>query len=115
LPAELANLARYDGVRYGLREPADSVQEIFFNSRGKGFGAEVKRRIMLVLTPCPPVITMLIMGSPKVRTLIKDDFEQAFQAVDVIAARWLLRPPSSWASTATTHWRCTGRRFHPAG
>jgi len=87
-PAEAsANLARYDGVRYGLREPADSVQEIFFNSRGKGFGAEVKRRIMLGTYALSAGYYDAYYGqAQKVRTLIKDDFEQAFQAVDVIAA-----------------------------
>jgi len=87
-PAEAsANLARYDGVRYGLREPADSVQEIFFNSRGKGFGAEVKRRIMLGTYALSAGYYDAYYGqAQRVRTLIKDDFAQAFQEVDVIAA-----------------------------
>jgi aspartyl-tRNA(Asn)/glutamyl-tRNA(Gln) amidotransferase subunit A len=87
-PAEAsANLARYDGVRYGLREPADSLQEVFFKSRGKGFGAEVKRRIMLGTYALSAGYYDAYYGqAQKVRALIKDDFEQAFQAVDVIAA-----------------------------
>jgi aspartyl-tRNA(Asn)/glutamyl-tRNA(Gln) amidotransferase subunit A len=87
-PAEAsANLARYDGVRYGLREPADSLQEVFFNSRGKGFGAEVKRRIMLGTYALSAGYYDAYYGqAQRVRTLIKDDFTQAFQAVDVIAA-----------------------------
>jgi aspartyl-tRNA(Asn)/glutamyl-tRNA(Gln) amidotransferase subunit A len=87
-PAEAsANLARYDGVRYGLREPADSLQEVFFNSRGKGFGAEVKRRIMLGTYALSAGYYDAYYGqAQRVRTLIKADFTQAFQAVDVIAA-----------------------------
>ena len=47
-PAEASsNLARYDGVRYGVRAPADNLLELYYNSRSAGFGAEVKRRIML--------------------------------------------------------------------
>ncbi len=87
-PAEAsANLARYDGVRYGLREPAKSLQEVFFNTRGKGFGAEVKRRIMLGTYALSAGYYDAYYGqAQRVRTLIKDDFAQAFQAVDVIAA-----------------------------
>jgi aspartyl-tRNA(Asn)/glutamyl-tRNA(Gln) amidotransferase subunit A len=87
-PAEAsANLARYDGVRYGLRESADSVRDVFFKSRGKGFGAEVKRRIMLGTYALSAGYYDAYYGqAQKVRTLIKNDFEQAFQAVDVIAA-----------------------------
>jgi aspartyl-tRNA(Asn)/glutamyl-tRNA(Gln) amidotransferase subunit A len=87
-PAEAsANLARYDGVRYGVREPAGSLQEVFFNSRGKGFGAEVKRRIMLGTYALSAGYYDAYYGqAQRVRTLIKDDFTQAFQAVDVIAA-----------------------------
>jgi aspartyl-tRNA(Asn)/glutamyl-tRNA(Gln) amidotransferase subunit A len=87
-PAEAsANLARYDGMRYGLREPADSLQKVFFKSRGKGFGAEVKRRIMLGTYALSAGYYDAYYGqAQKVRTLIKKDFEQAFQSVDVIAA-----------------------------
>ncbi|MFO8175230.1 MAG: amidase family protein, partial [Longimicrobiales bacterium] len=47
-PAEAsANLARYDGVRYGLREESESLEGMYRTTRGRGFGAEVKRRIML--------------------------------------------------------------------
>ena len=87
-PAEAsANLARYDGVRYGLRQPAESVMEVFFNSRGKGFGAEVKRRIMLGTYALSAGYYDAYYGqAQRVRTLIKDDFTRAFQSVDVIAA-----------------------------
>ena len=86
-PAEAsANLARYDGVRYGLREPASQMWDIFFKSRGKGFGAEVKRRIMLGTYALSAGYYDAYYGqAQKVRTLIRQDFDQAFTAVDVIA------------------------------
>ncbi|HEX2981744.1 MAG TPA: Asp-tRNA(Asn)/Glu-tRNA(Gln) amidotransferase subunit GatA [Anaerolineaceae bacterium] len=87
-PAEAsANLARYDGVRFGLREPADSLGEMFRRSRGAGFGSEVKRRIMLGTYALSAGYYDAYYGqAQKVRTLIKGDFEKAFQSVDVIAA-----------------------------
>jgi len=86
-PAEAsANLARYDGVRFGLREPANQMWDVFFKSRGKGFGPEVKRRIMLGTYALSAGYYDAYYGqAQKVRTLIKQDFEQAFQSVDVIA------------------------------
>jgi aspartyl-tRNA(Asn)/glutamyl-tRNA(Gln) amidotransferase subunit A len=86
-PAEAsANLARYDGVRFGLREPAEQMWDIFFKSRGAGFGAEVKRRIMLGTYALSAGYYDAYYGqAQKVRTLIKQDFEKAFESVDVIA------------------------------
>ncbi len=87
-PAEAsANLARYDGVRYGLRQPADSLRDVFFKSRRAGFGAEVKRRIMLGTYALSAGYYDAYYGqAQKVRTLIKEDFDLAFQSVDLIAA-----------------------------
>jgi aspartyl-tRNA(Asn)/glutamyl-tRNA(Gln) amidotransferase subunit A len=87
-PAEAsANLARYDGVRFGVRQPADTTLDVFFKSRGKGFGAEVKRRIMLGTYALSAGYYDAYYGqAQKVRTLIKADFELAFQSVDVVAA-----------------------------
>ena len=87
-PAEAsANLARYDGVRYGLRESDGDVQELFFHSRGAGFGPEVKRRIMLgTYALSAGYYDAYYAQAQKVRTLIKRDFELAFETVDVIAA-----------------------------
>ena len=86
-PAEAsANLARYDGVRFGVREPAEAMWDIFFQSRGKGFGAEVKRRIMLGTYALSAGYYDAYYGqAQKVRTLIKQDFEKAFETMDVIA------------------------------
>jgi aspartyl-tRNA(Asn)/glutamyl-tRNA(Gln) amidotransferase subunit A len=87
-PAEAsANLARYDGVRFGLREPAEAMVEMFRRTRGAGFGPEVKRRIMLGTYALSAGYYDAYYGqAQKVRTLIKQDFEKAFETVDVIAA-----------------------------
>ncbi|MFN3309010.1 MAG: Asp-tRNA(Asn)/Glu-tRNA(Gln) amidotransferase subunit GatA [Anaerolineales bacterium] len=87
-PAEAsANLARYDGVRYGPRSSAESMWDIFYRTRGEKFGAEVKRRIMLGTYALSAGYYDAYYGkAQKVRTLIKQDFERAFQRVDVIAA-----------------------------
>jgi len=87
-PAEAsANLARYDGVRFGLREENGSVIDMFSKSRGKGFGSEVKRRIMLGTYALSAGYYDAYYGqAQKVRTLIKADFDQAFETVDMVAA-----------------------------
>ncbi len=87
-PAEAsANLARYDGVRFGLREPSEAIAEVFYKSRGAGFGSEVKRRIMLGTYALSAGYYDAYYGqAQKVRTLIQRDFLQAFEKVDVIAA-----------------------------
>jgi len=87
-PAEAsANLARYDGIRFGYHGEADSLRDLFTHSRGSGFGAEVKRRIMLGTYALSAGYYDAYYGqAQKVRTLIKRDYEQAFTQVDVIAA-----------------------------
>ena len=87
-PAEAsANLARYDGVRFGLSEPADELWPMYFKTRGAGFGPEVKRRIMLGTYALSAGYYDAYYGqAQKVRTLIKRDFEEAFEQVDLIAA-----------------------------
>lgn len=87
-PAEAsANLARYDGVRFGLREPSDTILDMFCKTRGKGFGPEVKRRIMLGTYALSAGYYDAYYGqAQKVRTLIQQDFTQAFETVDMIAA-----------------------------
>ncbi|GMR10067.1 MAG: Asp-tRNA(Asn)/Glu-tRNA(Gln) amidotransferase subunit GatA [Anaerolineae bacterium] len=86
-PAEAsANLARYDGVRYGPRHGPGSYPEDYFVTRGELFGAEVKRRIMLGTYALSAGYYDAYYGqAQKVRTLIKGDFEAAFQEVDLIA------------------------------
>jgi len=87
-PAEAsANLARYDGIRYGPREDAESLWDVFYRTRGRRFGAEVARRIMIGTYALSAGYYEAYYGqAQKVRTLIKRDFEQAFAQVDVIAA-----------------------------
>ncbi len=85
-PAEAsANLARYDGVRYGPRVQSDSLDEMYRRTRGQGFGPEVKRRIMLgTYALSAGYYDAYYLKAQKVRTLIKADFDAAFQEVDVI-------------------------------
>jgi aspartyl-tRNA(Asn)/glutamyl-tRNA(Gln) amidotransferase subunit A len=87
-PAEAsANLARYDGVRYGPRVPGEAMWEVFFQTRGDLFGPEVKRRIMLGTYALSAGYYDAYYGqAQKVRTLIKEDFDTVFQDVDMVAA-----------------------------
>lgn len=86
-PAEAsANLARFDGVRYGPRQEADALMQEYFATRGQLFGAEVKRRIMLGTYALSAGYYDAYYGqAQKVRTLIKGDFDSAFERVDLIA------------------------------
>jgi aspartyl-tRNA(Asn)/glutamyl-tRNA(Gln) amidotransferase subunit A len=80
-----SNLARYDGVRYGLREPADSLGEMYRRTRGHGFGAEVKRRIMLgTYALSAGYYDAYYLRAQKVRALIARDFAEAFRRADVL-------------------------------
>src|SRR5262249_62282691 len=88
-PAEASsNLARYDGVRYGLRVPGRDVADMYQNTRGRGFGKEGRRRVMIgtyVLSAgyCDAYYVRAQTG----RTLIRRDFEKAFaEGVDAILA-----------------------------
>jgi aspartyl-tRNA(Asn)/glutamyl-tRNA(Gln) amidotransferase subunit A len=83
-----ANLARYDGVKYGARIPdADNLMEMYTKTRAQGFGAEVKRRIMIgTYTLSAGYYDAYYLKAQKVRTLIKQDFEQAFEQVDVLVS-----------------------------
>jgi aspartyl-tRNA(Asn)/glutamyl-tRNA(Gln) amidotransferase subunit A len=81
-----ANLARFDGVRYGPRGDGDSLWDTYLETRGQGFGAEVKRRIMLgTFVLRDGYIDAYYVKAQKARTLVKRDFEKAFADVDVIA------------------------------
>ena len=80
-----SNLARYDGVRYGLRVPAGALGEMYEASRAAGFGAEVKRRIMLgTYALSAGYYDAYYLKAQQVRTLIRRDFEQAFQRCDAL-------------------------------
>ncbi len=87
-PSEASsNLARYDGVHYGHRtETVGSLTEMYASSRGEGFGAEVKRRIMLgTYALSSGYYDQYYVKALRVRRLIRQDFDQAFGDVDVIA------------------------------
>jgi aspartyl-tRNA(Asn)/glutamyl-tRNA(Gln) amidotransferase subunit A len=85
-PAEAsANLARYDGVRFGIREQADDLTAMYEGTRAKGFGAEVKRRIMLGTYALSSGYYDAYYGqAQKVRTKIAEDFDAAFERFDYI-------------------------------
>ncbi|KQP59978.1 glutamyl-tRNA amidotransferase [Methylobacterium sp. Leaf465] len=86
-PAEASsNLARYDGVRYGLRVPGKDIAGMYENTRAAGFGREVKRRIMIgTYVLSAGYYDAYYVRAQKIRTLIKRDFEQAYAAgVDAI-------------------------------
>ncbi len=80
-----SNLARYDGVRYGLRVPAATLMEMYRQTRGRGFGAEVKRRIMLgTYVLSAGYYDAYYRKGQQVRALIARDFQEAFEKVDAI-------------------------------
>ena len=85
-PAEASsNLARYDGIRYGVREDGKSLDDIYLNSRTKGFGDEVTRRILIgAYVLSAGYYDAYYRQAQKVRRLIKDDFQRIFNDVDFI-------------------------------
>lgn len=86
-PAEASsNLARFDGIRYGYRsEKFENIEELYTNSRSEGFGDEVKRRIMIgAYALNEKFYDICFRKAQKVRRLIKEDFDKAFESVDVI-------------------------------
>jgi aspartyl-tRNA(Asn)/glutamyl-tRNA(Gln) amidotransferase subunit A len=94
-PAEAsANLARYDGVRYGLRVEGDDLVTMYNLTRSSGFGAEVKRRIMLGTYALSSGYYEAYYGTAqRVRTKISEDFRAAFESFDFIAT-----PTSPWTA-----------------
>ena len=85
-PAEASsNLARYDGVRYGLRETGDNLIDTYENTRSKGFGEEVKRRIMIgTYVLSAGYYDAYYIKAQKVRRLILQDFEKAYEKCDAL-------------------------------
>jgi len=84
-----SNLARYDGVRYGYRTPLqkdDTLQRMYERTRDEGFGAEVKRRIMLgTYVLSAGYYDAYYLKAQQVRTLVRRDYDRAFERVDVVA------------------------------
>lgn len=91
-----SNLARYDGVRYGKRvEDAQDVVDMYMRSRSQGFGDEVKRRIMLgTYSLSAGYYDAYYLKALKVRTLIKQDFDRAFEKYDVLLSP--TAPTNAW-------------------
>jgi aspartyl-tRNA(Asn)/glutamyl-tRNA(Gln) amidotransferase subunit A len=87
-PAECsANLARFDGVRYGLRVDGETVEEMMARSRGAGFGPEVIRRILLGTYALSAGYYDAFYGqAQRVRTLVRRDFAAAYESVDVLVS-----------------------------
>src|SRR5690606_21070924 len=85
-PAEASsNLARYDGMRYGLRVDGSNLTETYENTRAEGFGAEVKRRILIgTYVLSAGYYDAYYLKAQKVRRRIADDFDQAFEKVDAL-------------------------------
>lgn len=80
-----SNLSRYDGVRYGVRESEEDIEKMYVESRTKGFGSEVKKRIMIgnyVLSS--GFYDAYYKKASQVRRLIRDDFNKALSEVDVL-------------------------------
>ncbi len=86
-PAEASsNLARYDGVRFGIRAPARGLREMYGDTRDRGFGAEVKRRIMLgTYALSSGYYDAYYLRAQKVRTLVRRDLDRAFERCDLVA------------------------------
>ncbi|MFA6215926.1 MAG: Asp-tRNA(Asn)/Glu-tRNA(Gln) amidotransferase subunit GatA [Patescibacteria group bacterium] len=86
MPSELsANLARYDGVRYGFSAKAESLLENYLQTRAQGFGPEIRRRIMLgTYSLSAGYYDAYYLKAQKVRTLVKQDFDQALAEVDCL-------------------------------
>ncbi len=80
-----SNLERFDGIKYGYREKTKTLSELYLKSRSKGFGTEVKRRIMLgTYVLSSGYYDAYYLKALKVRRLIKNDFDNAFEKVDLI-------------------------------
>lgn len=80
-----SNLGRFDGVEYGLRAKAETLKEMYFETRDQGFGHEAKRRILLgTFVLSAGYYEAYYLKGQKVRTLIREDFQNAFKEVDVI-------------------------------
>jgi aspartyl-tRNA(Asn)/glutamyl-tRNA(Gln) amidotransferase subunit A len=94
-PAEAsANLSRYDGVKYGYSKQAGSLREMYEQTRGEGFGSEVKRRIMLgTYALSSGYYDAYYVKAQQVRTLILRDYDRAFEIADVVAMPTSPTPP----------------------
>lgn len=95
MPAEVStNLARFDGIRYGLSESGKNLLEVYENTRHKGFGKEVRRRILLgTYVLSSGYYDEYYARAQKVRSLIREDFKKAFEQVDILISPVTPTPP----------------------
>jgi aspartyl-tRNA(Asn)/glutamyl-tRNA(Gln) amidotransferase subunit A len=102
-PAEASsNLARYDGIRYGTRADAQDLLSLYCRTRGAGFGPEVKRRIMLgTYALRSGYYDAFYKKAQQIRTLIKRDFDDAFQRCDVLLTPTTPTPAFAFGAKAT--------------
>jgi aspartyl-tRNA(Asn)/glutamyl-tRNA(Gln) amidotransferase subunit A len=86
MPAESStNLARFDGIRYGLSVPAQNIQEVYAKTRGQGFGPEVRRRILVgTFVLSSGYVDAYYRKAREVREVIRADFARAFESVDAV-------------------------------
>jgi aspartyl-tRNA(Asn)/glutamyl-tRNA(Gln) amidotransferase subunit A len=86
MPVEVsANLSRFDGIRYGLSKPGSNLEEVYFNSRSEGFGAEPKRRIMLgTYASSAGYVDAYYKKAKQAQSLIRNDFVEAFKKYDIL-------------------------------
>ena len=101
-PAEASsNLARYDGVRFGLRVTGENLNGMYENTRGEGFGAEVQRRILMgTYVLSAGYYDAYYLRAQKVRRLIRNDFNEAFKSCDAILSP--TAPSTAFASFSST-------------
>ena len=89
-----SNLGRFDGVEYGFRHESSNLRDMYFETRNQGFGAEAKRRILLgTFVLSAGYYDAYYLKGLKVRTLIKQDFDQAFQKVALVLGPTAPTPP----------------------
>ncbi|HMB17565.1 MAG TPA: Asp-tRNA(Asn)/Glu-tRNA(Gln) amidotransferase subunit GatA [Candidatus Paceibacterota bacterium] len=95
MPAEVStNLARFDGIRYGEREEASSLEELYLNNKSSGFGEETKRRLILgTFVLSSGYYDAYYKKAQKVRRLIKNDFDKVFEEVDLVLTPTTPTPP----------------------
>jgi len=95
-PAEAsANLARFDGVKYGYAHPAESLWQAYGETRDEGFGPEVKRRVMIgTYALSSTYYDAYYVKAQKIRTMVKDDFDRVFRDYDAILAP--TSPTTAW-------------------
>ena len=117
-PAEVSsNLARFDGIRYGKepRAESNSLKDVYLKTRGEGFGAEAKRRIILgTFVLSSGYYDAYYEKAQRVRTLVKRDFDEAFKEVDVMLTPCRPLPPLRSVKRSTIPSRCIFAIFLPS-